>query len=191
MAGFFMELFLKFSDLSYPGEGASDDLRMPISQKRLRDWLRQGLLSGYAGKVSGKWRFASGIVEIAQLRHKELGARQPPQHPKIASGYLGLGQWAKEAGVSYGQVYRGLANTSGQPCQIELGIRKDKGYWLIPAAMTSDAIVVVLGRASIPDSGDVAKDQVNHIEFQIPGTPYQSGLLQIRYYVPRMPQEKT
>jgi hypothetical protein len=48
--------------------------------------------------------------------------------------------------MPYGHVYHALADTSGQSCQIELGIRKERGRWLIPADMTSDAIVIGIYR---------------------------------------------
>ena len=148
-ADFFMQFPLGFGDFSYPAETSgqgrdSATLGMPISYDRLRHWLSQGLLSGYAAKISGEWRFALGVVEIAQSRHKELGGRQPPQHPGIPSGYLGLRWWVEEVGMSYGRVYHALADTSGQLCQIALGIMKDKGRWLIPVGLTSDAIVAVI-----------------------------------------------
>ena len=143
-----MEFPLRFRDFSYPAEtsgqgGGSETPRMPISYERLRHWLSQGLLSGYAAKISGQWQFASGIEEIAQSRHRELVARQPPQHPGILSGYIGLKQFAEKVGMSYGHVYQALADTSGQLCQAELGIVKNKGRWLIPVGLTSDAMVTV------------------------------------------------
>lgn len=137
---------LKFSDLTYPTrisgrfiEGDKPDIPvMPISQERLRHWLPKGALSGYAAKIDGQWGFTSGIVERCCEIRQQQGARQPPQRPGITSGYQGVQVWAQASEITLGQAYRSLAITSGQSCQLERGIKKEKGRWLMPATLTSE-----------------------------------------------------
>ena len=136
-----------FKDLFFRDEALSIETgtmpEMPISEDRLRHWLANGLLSGWAAKVSGTWRFASGIVEHAWEVHRILGRRNPPPRPEILSGYLSVAQFIEGLRLTSSRAYEIVSERAE-----EIGAFKYKGLWHVPGSITSDAVVTQIIRLS-------------------------------------------
>jgi len=134
----------QIKDLIFHGEAQSGYVpqmgeipEMPVGERQFHRWLANGLLSGWATKISSEWHFVSGIVEHAWEVHRQLGARHPPPSPEGLSGYISVEQFRKQLRVTSGQVYP-MLRKYGE----ELGTAKHKGRLQIPMGITSHDIII-------------------------------------------------
>lgn len=140
-----MDFPLKFSGLHYSDsdEGSQLDIpAMPVSERTLRRWLANDLLSGWALLSGAVWGFASGIVEHAWELKRQLAAREPPRPPPILSGKISVAQLHQQVpGISSSKLYAIIEGHAA-----ELGAEKSEGRWQIADTCTSDAIITIMQR---------------------------------------------